>query len=165
MDNSNLWGDMISFHCSEMISYHFTVSFFFTALSHWYPHIIRNKVKYAPPQDTLERTTWKKSFECCCLYSYYYQLFIELSGRKGSVTYDLRADISLPPCLPGDRYLKLGSKSDLRVKISGSIVRFDALAPRPQVLLLCYFVGACAATLEVKFLPYSWGKYPHRVDF
>ena len=80
-----------------------------------------------------------------------YQLFIELSGRKGSVTYGLGADISLPPSLPGDRYLKLGSKSDLRAEISGSIVRYDALAPRPEVLLLGYFVGACAATLELMF--------------
>ena len=68
------------------------------------------------------------------------------------------------PSLPGDRYLKLGTKSDLRAEISGSIVRYDALAPRPEVLLLWYFVGACAATQELKFLPYSWRKYPHRVD-
>ena len=59
------------------------------------------------------------------------------------------------PSLPGDRYLKLGSKSDLRAEISGSIVRYDALAPHPEVLLLWYFVGACAPTLELKVLPYS----------
>ena len=38
------------------------------------------------------------------------------------------------PSLPGDRYLKLGSKSDLRAEISGSIVWYDALAQRPEVL-------------------------------
>ena len=38
------------------------------------------------------------------------------------------------PSLPGDRYLKLGSKSDLRAEISGSIVWYEALAPRPEVL-------------------------------
>ena len=38
------------------------------------------------------------------------------------------------PSLPGDRYLKLGSKSDHRAEISGNIVWFDALAPRPEVL-------------------------------
>ena len=38
------------------------------------------------------------------------------------------------PSLPGDRYLKLGSKSDLRAEISGTIVWYDALAPRPEVL-------------------------------
>ena len=38
------------------------------------------------------------------------------------------------PSLPGDRYLNLGSKSDLRAEISGSIVWYDALAPRPEVL-------------------------------
>ena len=56
------------------------------------------------------------------------------------------------PSLPGDRYLKLDSKSDLRAEISGSIVWYDALAPRPEVLLLSYFVGACAATLELIIL-------------
>ena len=69
------------------------------------------------------------------------------------------------PSLPGDRYLKLGSKSDLRAEISGSIVRYDALAPRPEVLLLWHFVGASAATLKLKIFPHSWGKYPHRVDY
>ena len=38
------------------------------------------------------------------------------------------------PSLPGDRYLNLGSKSDFRAEISGSIVWYDALAPRPEVL-------------------------------
>ena len=98
------------------------------------------------------------------MYRYCDQLFIELSGRKGFATNVLGADISLPPSLPGDRYLKLGSKGDLRAEISGSIVRYEALAPRPEVLLLCYFVGTCAAPLELKFLTYSWRKYPHRVD-
>ena len=68
------------------------------------------------------------------------------------------------PSLPGDRYLKLGSKSDLRAEISGSIVRYDALAPRPEVLLLWHFVRACAATLELRFFPYSWRNYPDRVN-
>ena len=43
----------------------------------------------------------------------------------------------LPPSLPGDRYLKLGSKSDLRAEISWSIVWYNALValvPRPEVL-------------------------------
>ena len=39
------------------------------------------------------------------------------------------------PSMPGDRYLKLGSKSDHRAEISGNIVRYDALAPRSEVLL------------------------------
>ena len=40
--------------------------------------------------------------------------------------------------LPGDRYLKLGSKSDLLAEISRSIdiVWYNALAPRQEVLLL-----------------------------
>ena len=38
------------------------------------------------------------------------------------------------PSLLGGRYQKLGSKSHLRAEISGSIVWYDALAPRPEVL-------------------------------
>ena len=38
------------------------------------------------------------------------------------------------PSLPDDRYLKLGSKSDQRAEVSGNIVWYDALAPRPEVL-------------------------------
>ena len=37
--------------------------------------------------------------ECCCIYRNCYQLLIEFSGRQGSVTYGLGADISLPPYL------------------------------------------------------------------
>ena len=63
------------------------------------------------------------------------------------------------PSLPGDSYLNLGSpKSDLRAEISGSIVWYDALAPRPEVLLSWYFVCACTSSLELEFLPYSWEK-------
>ena len=45
--------------------------------------------------------------------------------------------------LPGDRYLKLGSKSDHRVEISGNIVRYDALALRPEVLrsISCFYAN------------------------
>ena len=35
------------------------------------------------------------------------------------------------PSLPGDRYLNLGSKSDLRAEMWGNIVWYDALALRP----------------------------------
>ena len=54
------------------------------------------------------------------------------------------------PSLPGDRYLKLGSKSDLRAEISGSIVWYNALALRPEVLRSCHSVCACALLLELK---------------
>ena len=54
------------------------------------------------------------------------------------------------PSLPGDRYLKLASKSDLRAEISGSIVRYNALAPRPEVLFSWYFICACAYSLKLK---------------
>ena len=48
------------------------------------------------------------------------------------------------PSLPGDRYLKLGSKSDHRVEISGNIVGYDALAPRPEVLrsFSCFYANS-----------------------
>ena len=44
--NSKPWSDMISFHSVKW--YHITsrVSFLFTALSHWYPHIIFNNNNY-----------------------------------------------------------------------------------------------------------------------
>ena len=62
-------------------------------------------VKYAPPQDAFQRATWRKYVECYCIYRNCYHLLIELSGRKGSVTYGLGADISLPPSLPAWRQL------------------------------------------------------------
>ena len=70
------------------------------------------------------------------------------------------------PSMPGDRYLKLGSqKRSPGRNLSGNIVRYDALAPRPEVLLYWYFVCACAVSLEAKFLPYSWGKYWDRFNW
>ena len=57
------------------------------------------------------------------------------------------------PSLPGDRYLTLGSKSDLRAEISGSIVWYDALAPRPEVLLS--FSAFYANNVHTQNLPYS----------
>ena len=40
----------------------------------------------------------------------------------------------LSPSLPDDSFLNHGSKSDHRAEISANIVRYDALAPRPEVL-------------------------------
>ena len=55
------------------------------------------------------------------------------------------------PSLPGDRYLKLGSKSDLRAEISGSIVWYEALAPRPEVLrsISCFYANQVLWVLPV----------------
>ena len=67
------------------------------------------------------------------------------------------------PSLPGDRYLNLGSKSDLRAEISGCIVWYDALAPCPEVLRSLFsfyanpwlFVYAFTKELEItNFVPY-----------
>ena len=52
----------------------------------------------------------------------------------------------------------LAHKSDHRAEISGNIVWYDALAPRPEVLLSGYFVCACAVSNFSEFLSYSWGK-------
>ena len=35
---------------------------------------------------------------------------------------------------PGDRYVKLGPESDLQAEISGRIIWYNALAPRPEAL-------------------------------
>ena len=77
---------------------------------HTYIHTYIHMWKLLP---ILYRVEWTKGF--CYVWS---------RGRHFS------------PSLPGNRYLKLGSKSDLRAEISGSIVGYDALAPRPEVLLL-----------------------------
>ena len=84
-------------------------------------------------------------------------LWIELSGWKGSVTYGLGADLSLPQCPSVTTGIwTLTHKSDLRAEISGSIVWYDALAQRPEVLLSWFSVCACAVSLELKFIPHSW---------
>ena len=97
------------------------------------------------------------SRKLCYIFRNCYKIWIELSGWKGSVTYGLGADLSLPQCLSVTTGIwTLTHKSDLRAEISGSIVWYDALAPRPEVLLSWYSVCACAVFLGQKFLPYSW---------
>ena len=59
--------------------------------------------------------------------------------------------------LLGDKHLKLGSKSDHRTEISWNIVQYDALAPRPEGLLLV-FCFRMRSFLELKFLQHSWVK-------
>ena len=67
----------------------------------------------------------------------------------GSVSYGLGADLSLPPSLPvgDDRYLNLSSQKRPTGRNLGEIVWYDALAPRPEVLLAWCFVCACAGSL------------------
>ena len=60
------------------------------------------------------------------------------------------------PSLPGERYLNLGSKSDLRAEIPGSIVWYDALAPRPEVL----FSFSAFYANNVLRVPFSLKKNP-----
>ena len=43
------------------------------------------------------------------------------------------------PSMPGDRYLKLDSKSDHQAEISEKIVRYDALVPILLYLCKCLF--------------------------
>ena len=60
------------------------------------------------------------------------------------------------PSLLGNRYLKLGSKSVHRAEIPGNIVRYGALAPRPEVLRFWYLVCACAVSWNwISYLPYA----------
>ena len=82
------------------------------------------------------------------IYGNWYFLWVELSGWMGSVSYGLRADLSLPPCLSVTIGIwTLAHKSDPWAEISGEIVWYDALAPRPLVLLSWCFVCACATSL------------------
>ena len=111
--------------------------------------------KYAECKVTGECTTRRKLL---CIYRTYYYLWIELSGRKESVTYGLGVDICLPHLLATGIWTLAHPKSALRAEISGSIVRYDALAARPEVLLYWHFVCACADSLKLKSSPYSWGK-------
>ena len=68
------------------------------------------------------------------LFKYKLLLFINRDlGRKGIChTWFRGRYFSLS--LFGDRYLKLGSKSDHGAEISWNIVQYDALAPRPEGL-------------------------------
>ena len=82
------------------------------------------------------------------IYRNWYYLWVELSGWMGSVSYGLGADLSLPPCLSETIGIWTSPhKSDPRAEISGEIVWYDALAPRPEVLLSGCFVCACAGSL------------------
>ena len=76
-------------------------------------------VKWAPPKDTLVRTTLRKQVECCCIYRNCYQLFTKVNRRKGSVMYGLGADISLPECLATGIWI-LASKATSGPKSRGA---------------------------------------------
>lgn len=80
------------------------------------------------------RTEWTKGI--CPIWS---------SGRRFS------------PSLPGNSYLKLGSKSDPRAEISGNIVRYDALAPRSEVLrsFSCFYANALMALRALLRIQFS----------
>ena len=82
-----------------------------------------------------------------CLQLVIYYIY-KLSGWMGSVSYGLGADLSLPPCLSVTIGIwTLAHKSDPRAEILGEIVRYNALAPLPEVLLSWCFVCACASSL------------------
>ena len=67
---------------------------------------------------------------------YIWKLFVIANWTEGmkGICHMWSRGRHISPSLPGDRYLNLGSKSDLRAEISGSIVWYEALAPRPEVL-------------------------------
>ena len=62
----------------------------------------------------------------------------------GSVSYGLGADLSLPLPVGDDGYLNLSSQKRPTGRNLGEIVWYDALAPRPEVLLPWCLVCACA---------------------
>ena len=99
---------------------------------------------------TVSRHMWEIITALLYMQRNCYKPLIELSEWKGFVAWSKGRHFS--PSLHGDRYLKLGFQSDLRAEISGSIVWYDALAPRPEALLSCCFDGACTVSLEKKFL-------------
>ena len=70
-------------------------------------------------------------------------------GKKGICRIWLIGADIFSPSLSRKRYLKLGSKSDHRTKISWNIVQFDALLPRPEGLRSLYFVFACAVGKKI----------------
>ena len=81
-----------------------------------------------------------------------------MSGWKGCVTYGLGVHILLSHSLATGIWTLAHPKSALLAETSGSIVRYDALAARPEVLLYWHFVCACADSLKLKSSPYSRGK-------
>ena len=96
------------------------------------------------------RTLW---FTCIFRNSYY--LWMGLSGWKGSFSYGLGTDISLPPCLETGIW-SLAHKSDHRAEISGasfgttlwhrppryrSIGILFAHAQSPRIVVLTIFQG------------------------
>ena len=113
----------------------------------------------------IQCTTSGKYLEHWSIYIYIEiaTYYAELSGWKRSVRYGLGADISLPHWLETSIW-NLAHKSGHRAQISGNIVWYDAPAPLPEVLLSCYLVCACAATLKLKFSIYSWKKFSRRYN-
>ena len=119
----------------------------------------RAVVKQAPHRDTLRRsTTWRKWLVERC------DICIEIASSNEWSWVDER-DLSLfrgrhfSPSLSGDSYLKLSPQSDhRRADISGNIVRFDALATRPEILFYWRLVSACVVSQELKFLALFVGK-------
>ena len=125
---------------------------------------------------TLLYVPHERNYSCTSTYGY---IEITLSWKPNRVD---ERDLSLLsrgrhfcPSLPGDRYLKLGSKSDLRAEISGNIVGYDALAPRPEVLrsfscihankVLCVFCVHLAYDIQCLRHPFaSFNDFPHTFD-
>ena len=90
----------------------------------------------------------KTSTRLFYIYRNWHFVGVELSGWMGSVSYGLGTDLSLPPCLAVTLGIwTLAHKSDLRAEISGEIVWYDVLAPRPSVLLSWCFACAWAGSV------------------
>ena len=84
---------------------------------------------------------------------------------KGICHYGLGTDTSLPQCLATGIW-NLASKATSGPKSQGASLG-TTLWHHVQITIALVFVGACVATLQMKFFPYSWRKYLHdlhRVD-
>ena len=78
--------------------------------------------------------TWKKQRVHSSIYIYKLLYATYRSEWIKRICLEWSRGQHFSPSLPGDRYLVLGFKSDLRDEISGSIVWYNALALRPEVL-------------------------------
>ena len=77
----------------------------------------------------------------------------ELCGWKGFVSYDLGADISLPPCQIGGRLVyetAAHSISDPRAEISGTLVmvRYSSATSRGTTYWFQYFSFSCVPSIS-----------------
>ena len=88
-------------------------------------------VKCLPNRDTLLRTTWNRWY----IYTHRSDVMVRPSQVDKRLYHIWSRGRHFSISLPDESYRKLTSKSDHRVEISGSIVRYDAIWCNVQI---CY---------------------------